>query len=162
MILPPLVFPEIGQKFCSGWKPTHRTTVFSLRTSISAASWYYAKGINTDVNTDVCRCQIGWFPPTLIQTSQTGGQWYNDILPPLVFPEISQKFCSGWKPTHLTSVFSLRASISAASWYYAKGINTDVNTDVCRCYIGWFPPTLIQTSQTGGQWYSDTSPFSIP
>jgi hypothetical protein len=21
---------------------------------------------------------------------------------------------------------------------------------------------LIQTSQTGGQWYSDTSPFSIP
>ncbi len=22
--------------------------------------------------------------------------------------------------------------------------------------------TLIQTSQTGGQWYSDTSPFSIP
>jgi hypothetical protein len=22
--------------------------------------------------------------------------------------------------------------------------------------------SLIQTSQTGGQWYSDTSPFSIP
>ncbi len=22
--------------------------------------------------------------------------------------------------------------------------------------------TLIQTSQTGGQWYSDTCPFSIP
>jgi hypothetical protein len=26
----------------------------------------------------------------------------------------------------------------------------------------WFQNSLIQTSQTGGQWYSDTSPFSIP
>ncbi len=26
----------------------------------------------------------------------------------------------------------------------------------------YFQNTLIQTSQTGGQWYSDTSPFSIP
>jgi hypothetical protein len=27
------------------------------------------------------------------------------------------------------------------------------------CYL---QNRLIQTSQTGGQWYSDTSPFSIP
>ncbi len=26
----------------------------------------------------------------------------------------------------------------------------------------YLPNRLIQTSQTGGQWYSDTSPFSIP
>ncbi len=26
----------------------------------------------------------------------------------------------------------------------------------------YFQNRLIQTSQTGGQWYSDTSPFSIP
>jgi hypothetical protein len=26
----------------------------------------------------------------------------------------------------------------------------------------YFQSRLIQTGQTGGQWYSDTSPFSIP
>jgi hypothetical protein len=26
----------------------------------------------------------------------------------------------------------------------------------------YLPNRLIQTSQTGGQWYTDTSPFSIP
>ncbi len=28
---------------------------------------------------------------------------------------------------------------------------------ICQFLYSWF-----QTSQTGGQWYSDTSPFSIP
>jgi len=31
--------------------------------------------------------------------------------------------------------------------------------DILRFYL---QNGLIQTSQTGGQWYSDTSPFSIP
>jgi hypothetical protein len=29
-------------------------------------------------------------------------------------------------------------------------------------YCFYLQNRLIQTSQTGGQWYSDTSPFSIP
>jgi len=33
---------------------------------------------------------------------------------------------SGWKPTNLTSVFTLRTSVFLASWYYAEGIDTDV------------------------------------
>jgi hypothetical protein len=31
------------------WKPTNLTTVFTLRTSIFLASWYYAEGIYIDV-----------------------------------------------------------------------------------------------------------------
>jgi hypothetical protein len=34
-----------------------------------------------------------------------------------------------------------------------------MTTDKFCCYL---QNRLIQTSQTGGQWYSDTSPFSIP
>ncbi len=34
-----------------------------------------------------------------------------------------------------------------------------MNTDNFCFYL---QNTLIQTSQTGGQWYNDTSPFSIP
>jgi hypothetical protein len=29
-------------------------------------------------------------------------------------------------------------------------------------FCSYLQNTPIQTSQTGGQWYSDTSPFSIP
>jgi hypothetical protein len=29
-------------------------------------------------------------------------------------------------------------------------------------FCSYLQNRLIQTSQTGGQWYSDTSPFSIP
>ncbi len=32
----------------------------------------------------------------------------------------------GWKPTNLTSVFTLQTSVFLASWYYAEGIDTDV------------------------------------
>ena len=54
---------------------------------------------------------------------------------------------SGWKPTHLTSVFSL--------WTYVLSppdgtmltaftyVNMDVNTDVADV-IGWFPPTPLR------------------
>jgi hypothetical protein len=35
---------------------------------------------------------------------------------------------SRWKPTHLTSVFSVRTSIFIASWYYANSL--------CRCPYG--------------------------
>ncbi len=33
---------------------------------------------------------------------------------------------SGWKPTNLTSVFTLRTSVFLASSYYAEGIDTEV------------------------------------
>jgi hypothetical protein len=36
-------------------------------------------------------------------------------------PTMGQKKYSGWKPTHLTSVFSLQTSVFIASWYYANG-----------------------------------------
>jgi hypothetical protein len=34
-----------------------------------------------------------------------------------------------------------------------------ITTDIFCFYL---KNSLIQTKQTGGQWYSDTSPFSIP
>ncbi len=39
------------------------------------------------------------------------------------------------------------------------GLESAVTTDNFCLYL---QNRLIQTSQTGGQWYSDTSPFSIP
>jgi hypothetical protein len=39
------------------------------------------------------------------------------------------------------------------------GLESAVTTDNFCVYL---QNRLIQTSQTGGQWYSDTSPFSIP
>ncbi len=36
---------------------------------------------------------------------------------------------SEWKPTHLISVFSLYL-FPVALWYYAKGVNTDVNMEI--------------------------------
>ncbi len=38
------------------------------------------------------------------------------------------------------------------------GISCMTNDNFCF----YLQNRLIQTSQTGGQWYSDTSPFSIP
>jgi hypothetical protein len=38
------------------------------------------------------------------------------------------------------------------------GISCMATDNFCFCLQN----RLIQTSQTGGQWYSDTSPFSIP
>ena len=35
-------------------------------------------------------------------------------------------YSSGWKPTNLTSVFTLRTSVFLTSWYYTEGVNMDV------------------------------------
>jgi hypothetical protein len=40
-------------------------------------------------------------------------------------------------------------------WFGISCVTTDN-------FYFYFQNSLIQTSQTGGQWYSDTSPFSIP
>jgi len=40
-------------------------------------------------------------------------------------------------------------------WFGISCIKTDI-------FCFYLQNRLIQTSQTGGQWYSDTSPFSIP
>jgi len=47
---------------------------------------------------------------------------------------------SGWKPTHLTSVFALRTSILLPDGTTLMAF-ADVSTDVAGCSIGWFPPT---------------------
>jgi hypothetical protein len=39
---------------------------------------------------------------------------------------------------------------------------SDTSLESAVCQLTVFLNRLIQTSQTGGQWYSDTSPFSIP
>jgi hypothetical protein len=46
--------------------------------------------------------------------------------------EILQKISSGWKPTHLTSVFALLTSISLPDGTTLMAF-ADVNTDVARC-----------------------------
>jgi len=40
-------------------------------------------------------------------------------------------------------------------WFGISGMTTDN-------FCFYLQNSIIQTSQTGGQWYSDTSPFSIP
>jgi len=46
--------------------------------------------------------------------------------------EILQKISSGWKPTHLTSVFALQTSILLPDGTTLTAF-ADVNTDVARC-----------------------------
>jgi hypothetical protein len=43
---------------------------------------------------------------------------------------------SGWKPTNLTFVFTLRTSVFLASWYYAEGLDTDVKYGCSRLLDG--------------------------
>jgi len=43
---------------------------------------------------------------------------------------------SGWKPTNLTSVFTVRTSVFLASWYYAEGVDTDVKDGCSRMLDG--------------------------
>ncbi len=45
-------------------------------------------------------------------------------------------FSSGWKPTNLTSVFTLRTSVFLTSWYYAEGVDTDVKYVCSRMLDG--------------------------
>jgi hypothetical protein len=45
---------------------------------------------------------------------------------------------SGWKPTHLTSVFALRTSVLLLDGTMLMALIRMLNTDVCGCYIGWF------------------------
>jgi len=49
--------------------------------------------------------------------------------------EILQKISSGWKPTHLTSVFALQTSILLPELPDGTTLTAfaDVNTDVARC-----------------------------
>ena len=41
--------------------------------------------------------------------------------------EILQKISSGWKPTHLTSVFALQTSVSPPDGTMLTDVNMDVN-----------------------------------
>ncbi len=52
-------------------------------------------------------------------------------------------FYSGWKPTNLTSIFSLWTSIFTSPHGTLLMAYRCLYTDVCRCQMGWFPPTLI-------------------
>jgi hypothetical protein len=77
----------------------------------------------------------------LIQTSQTGGQVYSDTSP----------FSIPW-----FDEMKYHCSIDLMfDWFGISHMTTD---NFCI----YFQNRLIQGSQTGGQQYSDTSPFSIP
>jgi hypothetical protein len=52
-------------------------------------------------------------------------------------------FGSGWKPTYLTSVFSLWTSVLSPPDGTTLTALADVNTDVAGCSIGLFPPIPI-------------------
>ncbi len=52
----------------------------------------------------------------------------------------SYRESSGWKPTNLTSVFSLGTSILSLP----DGTTLMAFTDVRGCQIGWFPPTPVR------------------
>jgi hypothetical protein len=79
-------------------------------------------------------------------------------------------FCQNLKLFHENINFLLLASLSKHGILKGKyHCTVDLLFDwfglVCfanknkNCQLSY---SLIQTSQTGGQWYSDTSPFSIP
>ncbi len=66
---------------------------------------------------------------------------------------------SGWKPTNLTFVFTLRISVFLASWYYAEGLDTDVKYRCSRLLDGlvsshpcfncqYFPIATNRTNKT--------------
>ncbi len=87
---------------------------------------------------------------------------------------------SGWRPTHLTSVFSLRTSVTSPNgttltafadvkyrslWMLDRLVYTHLFGISCMTtdnFCFYLQNRLIQISQTEGQWYKDTSPFSIP
>jgi hypothetical protein len=153
----------------------------------------------------------------LIQTSQTGGQWYNDTSPfsiPWLYVSdiyeidyICHRYKTFWtyfsfsrqkldlnprpwddgvsgKPLchcHWSLLWLAVANSVAYARTYARGLypwNTkggkyhcmvDLLFDwsVISClatdnFFFFLQNRLIQNSQTGGQWYSDTSPFRIP
>ncbi len=54
----------------------------------------------------------------------------------------------------------LKGKVSPYRWppVWLFGINCMTTDNICF----YLQNRLIQTSQTGGQWYSDTPPFSIP
>ncbi len=54
---------ECRKVFYSGQKPTHLTYVFTLWTSVLPPDGTTLTALIWMLNTDVCGCQIGWFPP---------------------------------------------------------------------------------------------------
>ncbi len=97
----------------------------------------------------------------LIQTSQTGGQWYSDTSPVRI---------PWW--SECIKVKGIKTSQKGDQWYSDtspfsipclhprwRWVNRLYDYDNFCFYL---QNRLIQTSQTGDQWYSNTSPFSIP
>jgi hypothetical protein len=72
---------------------------------------------------------------------------------------------SGWKPTHLTSVFSLRTSILSLPDGTTLTAFTYVNTDVANVrYVGFLPPvfdTLKRPSLFSYSYPSATRAFQL-
>ncbi len=67
------------------------------------------------------------------------------------------------KPDIQVSMFLqgiLKGEVSLYHWPPVDWFGISCMTTDNICFYLW--NRLIQTSQTGGQWYSDTSPFSIP
>jgi hypothetical protein len=59
-----------------------------------------------------------------------------------------QPFCIPWRKYHWTIDLLF-------DWIGISGMTTEN-------FCFYLQNRLIQASQTGGKWYSDTSPFSIP
>ncbi len=109
----------------------------------------------------------------LIQTSQIGGQWYIDPSPfsiPCTDRHfLNLKLCSGFEPLVLVCQWVYNNiyehSKTRGKYHCIVDLLFDLFLLVCfanenkNCQLSyrWF-----QTRQTGGQQFSDTSPFSVP
>jgi hypothetical protein len=67
------------------------------------------------------------------------------------------------KPIYL--IRGLRETLTAKNPFWISNNWSNKSTSINNLWDNfcfYLQNRLIQTSQTGGQWYSDTSPFSIP
>jgi hypothetical protein len=93
----------------------------------------------------------------LIQTSQIGGQWFNDTSP-LSIPcfDILQLV----KPLTFTAGNTKGGKYQCTIDLLFDSFGISCTTTDNFCF--YLQNILIQTSQIGGQWFNDTPPLSIP
>jgi hypothetical protein len=108
---------------------------------------------------------VKWFivPPLAIwrnQISRSGGGKVLDTCNPTTGVLFFKGICSALDPEIGSRQGILKGEESLYHWppVWLDGLVCFTNKNKkCQLSYSWF-----QTSQTGGQWYSDTSPFSIP
>jgi len=89
----------------------------------------------------------------LDERTRANGNWNDAKYSPFRLPSVS---CSHLFEPGNTKGGSI--TVPLTSLFASFGISCMTTDNFCF----YFQNRLIRTNQTGGQWYSDTSPFSIP